>query len=84
VGLGKETAVKLASLGAKVIMLCKTPSRAEAAVQEVRLRSGGGGGGGDVSWLQLDLGDLRSVERCADQLKQTVGRIDILCNNAGK
>ncbi|KAJ1442920.1 hypothetical protein B484DRAFT_321834 [Ochromonadaceae sp. CCMP2298] len=78
VGLGKETAVKLASLGAKTILLCKTPARAEAAVEEIRQRSGG-----DVSWLQLDLGDLRSVERCAEQLKQTVPRIDILCNNAG-
>ena len=39
-GLGKETAVKLASLGADVIILCRTPATAEAAVTEIKERSG--------------------------------------------
>lgn len=39
-GLGKETAVKLAALGANVIILCRTPSRADAAIAEIKQRSG--------------------------------------------
>ena len=32
-GLGKETAVKLAALGADVIILCRNPSKADAAIR---------------------------------------------------
>lgn len=39
-GLGKETAVKLAALGADVIILCRNPSRADAAIAEIKERSG--------------------------------------------
>jgi NAD(P)-dependent dehydrogenase (short-subunit alcohol dehydrogenase family) len=39
-GLGKETAVKLAALGADVIILCRNPTNAQAAVAEIKERSG--------------------------------------------
>lgn len=39
-GLGKETAVKLAALGADVIILCRNPTNAQAAVTEIKERSG--------------------------------------------
>jgi hypothetical protein len=39
-GLGKETAVKLAGLGADVIILCRNPTNAQAAVAEIKERSG--------------------------------------------
>lgn len=39
-GLGKETAVKLAALGADVIILCRNPTNAQAAVSEIKERSG--------------------------------------------
>jgi len=38
-GLGKETAIALASLGADVIILCKSPEKAELAVQDIRLKA---------------------------------------------
>lgn len=39
-GLGKETAVKLAALGANVILLCRNPTNAESAITEIKERSG--------------------------------------------
>ena len=39
-GLGKESAVKLAALGAEVIILCRNPTNAQAAVTEIKERSG--------------------------------------------
>lgn len=36
----KETAVKLAALGADVVILCRNPVGAEAAVKEIKERSG--------------------------------------------
>ena len=39
-GLGKETAVKLAALGADVIILCRNPANAESAITEIKERSG--------------------------------------------
>jgi NAD(P)-dependent dehydrogenase (short-subunit alcohol dehydrogenase family) len=78
-GLGKETGVKLASLGAETLILCRTPSRAESAVAEIKQRSGSNA----VRALSLDLADLKSIEKCTNELKSSVGKIDILVNNAG-
>ena len=80
-GLGKEAAIKLASLGAKkVIILCRNPVAAAAAITEIEQRSRTKG---HVSTIALDLGDLKSIENCVKQLKSEVDNIDVLLNNAG-
>ena len=80
-GLGKEAAIKLASLGAKkVIILCRNPVAAAAAIAEIEERSKTKG---HVSTIPLDLGDLKSIENCVKQLKSEVDNIDVLMNNAG-
>ena len=80
-GLGKEAAIKLASLDAKkVIILCRNPVAAAAAITEIDERSKTKG---LVSTIPLDLGDLKSIEKCVAQLKSEVGNIDVLMNNAG-
>ena len=38
--LGKETAIKLASLGADIIILCRNPEKAEEAVADIKRESG--------------------------------------------
>ena len=80
-GLGKEAAIKLASLNPKkVIILCRNPVAAAAAITEIEERSKTKG---LVSTIQLDLADLKSIEKCVAQLKSEVGNIDVLMNNAG-
>lgn len=69
-GLGAVTARELARTGAKVILAVRTPSKGEAAAQQMT---------GDVEVRQLDLQDLSSVRRFADG----VDKLDVLINNAG-
>ena len=77
-GIGLETCVALAAAGARVVMACRNPGKAEAAVAEVRRRSGSE----LVGSRTLDLADLTSVEACAASLGD-LDRIDVLVNNAG-
>eukprot|EP01041_Mallomonas_annulata_P011369 gene11369-23794_t len=78
-GLGKETAIKLAGLGADVIILCKTPEKGAIASQEINARSGST----KCRSLPLDLSSLNSVKKCSELLSNSVDKIDVLVNNAG-
>ena len=78
-GIGKETAVGLADMGATVVLACRNRAKAEAAAEEVRSRSGND----DVQLVDLDLADLDSVRACADEVLQRFDRLDVLINNAG-
>ncbi len=79
-GLGLQTAMVLAGLGATVLMACRDPQRGRAGVERVRARSGGA----DATLIQLDLADLTSVRKAADEVRAITGdRLDVLVNNAG-
>lgn len=77
-GIGLETAAALAGAGARIVMGCRNPVTAAAAVEEVRRRSGSDA----VETHSLDLSDLAHVRRFADELS-SLDRIDVLINNAG-
>ena len=78
-GIGLETAVSLASAGERVIIACRNPAKADAAVGEISARSASP----DVSAVPLDLASLASVRACAAELGRRCERIDVLINNAG-
>ena len=78
-GIGKETAIDLARRNAKVIICCRSIQKAQAAVYEIKEKSGNS----QVEMVQLDLASLKSVRKCADTLLQTEEKIDYLINNAG-
>ena len=78
-GLGKETAIKLASLGANLLLLCKTKDRGDAAVADIKSKTGSN----TVSNIVMDLGDLKSVQTAAVEVQKRVNKIDVLLNNAG-
>ena len=69
----------LATRGARVIMACRNPTKAQAALSEVRQRSGND----DVVFRQVDVSDLNSVRRFTEQILKEEERLDILINNAG-
>ena len=77
-GIGLETSVVLAGAGARLVLGCRNQTRAEAAVDEIRRRSGSDA----VETRPLDLADLDSVRRFATSLSD-LDRIDVLLNNAG-
>jgi len=69
-GLGAITARELARNGATIIMAVRNIAKGETAAREMT---------GDIGVRQLDLQDLASVRRFADE----VDKVDVLINNAG-
>lgn len=78
-GIGKETAVALARLGATVVMTSRDAGRGAAALTDVRERSGSA----EVELLALDLADFASIRAFAAELLDRHDRLDVLVDNAG-
>ncbi|CAG2161780.1 unnamed protein product [Oppiella nova] len=78
-GIGRETALQLSLLGAKVIMGCRDPKRAGSAVDYIKANNKNA----VLSVIQLDLSSLESVRDFAKKVSQKETNIDILINNAG-
>jgi len=78
-GLGLETSVALAQAGARLVMACRDPRKAAAALEQVQQRVPQG----RVELMSLDLASLASVRRFAEEFQARHGRLDLLINNAG-
>lgn len=78
-GIGKEAAVGLAKLGARVIITSRNEQRGQTARQEIVDRSGNT----DIVVMTLDLASFRSIRFFASELQDRVDRLDVLVNNAG-
>ena len=78
-GLGLESARVMASRGALVTVLARSPQRAAGAVTELRKLVPGGQFDAGV----VDLGDLSSVRAFTDTFLAEHDHIDVLINNAG-
>jgi NAD(P)-dependent dehydrogenase (short-subunit alcohol dehydrogenase family) len=79
VGIGLETAVGVASLQATTVLACRNQAKAEAAAKEVTQRTWND----DVHVVGLDLADLVSVRKAAEDILSRWDRLDVLVNNAG-
>ena len=78
-GIGLETAVDFAERNGRVILACRSKERGEAAIEQVKRRSGNN----NVVFMQLDLASLDSVRNFATSVLDKEAHIDILVNNAG-
>lgn len=78
-GIGKETALRLAMLGATIVIAARDPARAEAVGEEIRLRVPLA----RVETVTADLSSLAQVRRLADEVRARYDRLDVLLNNAG-
>merc|ERR1719336_643189 len=77
-GIGKICALEMSRRGAKVVLLCRSTDRGKAAAEEIRKETEG-----EVIFHKMDLSSLTSVRQCAEQLMNSLEKIDILLNNAG-
>jgi retinol dehydrogenase 14 len=77
-GIGKATALGLATMGAHVAITGRDPARTEAAAGEIHAA-----GGGQVDAFVADLSSQSEVRRLAGEVLQRLSRIDVLVNNAG-
>ena len=78
-GIGLETARALASKGATVSMACRSEQRGNAAAQEIRDEYPEA----TVECLQLDLADLASIGKFAEEFSARYDQLHLLINNAG-
>ncbi len=78
-GIGKETAVALASMGARVVFTARDAARGSEALAEIRTRSGND----VVEVMALDLASFASVRDFAKRWGDEHDQLDVLVNNAG-
>ena len=76
-GIGRATALELASLGATVVGCGRRDEPLKAMVAEVEA------GGGKAEFEAMDIRDDEAVDRLMDGVLERHGRIDLLVNNAG-
>lgn len=78
-GIGFATARELASRGGRVHLGCRSPAKGEAAVAAITAATGSD----RVRLLLLDLADLASVRKAADEFIRLGEPLHVLINNAG-
>ncbi|HET8762010.1 MAG TPA: SDR family oxidoreductase [Gemmatimonadales bacterium] len=78
-GLGLEAAAMLAGQGAAVILVGRDPGRLQAALHEVRGRTGSSA----VSGLKANLDSQTEVRQLASDILARAPRLNLLINNAG-
>src|ERR1700685_803146 len=78
-GIGKETALGLAQMGARVVMVCRNVEKGKVALEEVRRESGSS----HIDLLIADMSSQASVRALAEQIQRKYPRLDVLVNNAG-
>jgi NAD(P)-dependent dehydrogenase (short-subunit alcohol dehydrogenase family) len=79
-GIGFATARALAEHGAHVVLACRNPEKARRAADEMESELDHHS---SLELLTLDLSDLVSVRRAAEQFLGSHARLDLLINNAG-
>jgi len=78
-GLGYESVKAFALKGAQVIMACRSMLKGEEAKKQIiRFLPSA-----DISVMELDLTDLKSIRNFATEFKKNHSRLDVLLNNAG-
>jgi NAD(P)-dependent dehydrogenase (short-subunit alcohol dehydrogenase family) len=78
-GIGKEVAIRLASLGAHVVLACRDRLRGEQVVADINVQTGAE----RAAVMTLDTSDQRSIRAFAGDYRDTHGSLDVLVNNAG-
>ena len=77
-GIGKATAVGLATMGARVLIIGRDRGRTEDTASEILAI-----GGGPVELFVADMSSQAEVRRLAGEVLQRHARIDVLINNVG-
>lgn len=78
-GIGKETALELASRDATVILACRNPESGQSTQAEITAETGND----RVYFMPLDLASLDSVKEFAQAFQDRFDELHILINNAG-
>lgn len=77
-GIGKATALKLADVGAQVLLVARDEQKLNLARDEIEAR------GGRVAVYACDLTNAEESQQLTDRIIAAHGGVDILINNAGR
>ncbi len=78
-GIGRITALELAKMGARVVMVCRDKERGAAAQQAIIAQTGNR----QVDLLLADLSSQQAIRQLVKTIQQKYNRLDVLVNNAG-
>jgi retinol dehydrogenase-12 len=78
-GIGQQTALSLAMMGAHVIMACRSAEKSNPIVEQIKKDSGNT----NVEFMKLDLSSLQSVREFVSEFKTKGLALNILILNAG-
>jgi NAD(P)-dependent dehydrogenase (short-subunit alcohol dehydrogenase family) len=78
-GIGKETALGLARMGARVVLVCRNQQKGQDALGDIQRETGSS----RLDLLIADMSSLGSVRALATQVHERYPRLDVLINNAG-
>ena len=78
-GIGRATVAELARRGGRVYAACRSPEKGRRTVADIVAATGNEA----VAFLPLDLADLASVRRCAEEFLALGEPLHVLINNAG-
>jgi NAD(P)-dependent dehydrogenase (short-subunit alcohol dehydrogenase family) len=76
-GIGRGIAIRLAEMGAAVVLLDIDQQKGKEATSEMSRR------GGKALFISADVRSAQDCKRAIAETLQAFGKIDILCNNAG-
>lgn len=78
-GIGKATAIELAHRGARVLIACRTETKAREAVSDIRTQSGNS----QVEYLLADFASQASIHALATTVREQHADLAVLINNHG-
>ena len=78
-GIGKATALELASRGAKVLLHGRNPEKGQMVLEEIRSRTGNN----QLELFIADLSSQKQVRRLAAEVRESQDQLHVLINNAG-
>lgn len=78
-GIGKQTALELAGMGARLILHARNREKGEKVVGEIKSKSGND----KIDLVLADFTSLDEIKRLGDEIIEKHDKIDVLINNAG-
>ena len=76
-GIGQEIAIEMAKEGAKLVLINRTESKAEATLKIIQ------DNGGEGIVVQADVSHMDQMKKAIDKAVEKYGKIDVMCNIAG-
>ena len=76
-GLGAVTALRFAEEGAHVVIVDRNVTMGNKVIRQIQ------DGGGSSLFVEVDLADDESIQRCARSVYQNISALHVLVNNAG-